>query len=302
MTCPLVVGGRAMGFLFFSARRPNAYGEREVSLELKVAERLGQAVEKAFRMGQLESSKRAYLELLGFASHELKNPLSSIISEGKVLLGGYLGPVEERQGKLVGKMVRKAEFLLDLVREYLDLSRLEEGRLEIKPRRDVDLLEQVVLPAVDIIQPQLDEKGMVLEQRYPERPLVVECDPGLMGIVFINLLGNAVKYGSEGGRIELSLEDGAFLRASLTNDGPGFQEHERNLLFRKFSRLPSPELMARKGSGVGLYTTWWIINRHGGRIWADSEPGRWARFSFEIPQPLPAGEFGPARSSSKEQP
>ena len=143
---------------------------------------------------------------------------------------------------------------------------------------------------------------MVFEQHFPERPLLVECDPGLMGIVFINLLGNAVKYGREGGRIELSLEDGSSLRASLTNEGPGFPENERNLLFRKFSRLPSPELMTRKGSGVGLYTTWWIVNRHGGRIWADSEPGRWARFSFEIPQPLPAGEPNPARSSSKEQP
>lgn len=296
MTCPLVVGGRAMGFLFFSARRPNAYGEREVSLELKVAERLGQAVEKAFRMGQVESSKRAYMELLGFVSHELKNPLASIISEGKVLEGGYLGPMNETRRKIVAKMVRKAEFLLGLVREYLDLARLEQGHLQVQPLKGVNVMDQLILPALDIIQPQLDENAMKFVCHATEGQIEAECDPALMIIVLINLLGNAAKYGQAGGKVEISVEALPALRVSVTNEGPGFQEHERALLFRKFSRIPSPELASRKGSGVGLYTTWWIVNRHGGRIWADSEPGRWARFTFEIPQPLPSGDLGPARS------
>ncbi len=148
--------------------------------------------------------------------------------------------------------------------------------------------EDSILPALEIIQPQMDEKRMTLVRKIPEGRLEVECDPALMSIVFINLLGNAVKYGNEGGAIELSLETGTTLRASVTNEGPGFQDHQRNLLFRKFSRIPAPEFASRKGSGVGLYTTWWIVNHHGGKIWADSEPGRWARFTFEIPQPLPS--------------
>ena len=288
MTCPLVAGGRPLGFFFFSSRQPNAYTEREVLLELKVAQRLGRAVEKAYRMDQVEASKRAYLELLAFVSHELKNPLASIISEGKVLEEGYLGPMNETRRKIVSKMVRKAEFLLGLVREYLDLARLEQGHLQVHPRKGADLWEDSILPALEIIQPQMDEKHMTLVRKIPEGRLEMECDPALMSIVFINLLGNAVKYGNEGGAIELSLETGTTLRASVTNEGPGFQDHQRNLLFRKFSRIPSPEFASRKGSGVGLYTTWWIVNRHGGKIWADSEPGRWARFTFEIPQPLPS--------------
>jgi signal transduction histidine kinase len=175
---------------------------------------------------------------------------------------------------------------LGLVRDYLDLARLEQGHLQVRPRKGVDLLEQVVLPALEIIQPQMDEKGMTLRRKFPAGCMEVECDPALMGIVFINLLGNAVKYGNEGGTIELSVESSPPLHARVTNEGPGFQEHERNLLFRKFSRIPAPALASRKGSGVGLYTTWWIVNHHGGKIWADSEPGHWARFTFEIPQPL----------------
>ena len=289
LTCPLAVDGRPLGFLFFSSRRPNAYSQREVLLELKVAQRLGRAVERAYRMGQVESSKRAYMELLGFVSHELKNPLASIISEGKVLEGGYLGPMNDTRRKMVAKMVRKAEFLLELVREYLDLARLEQGHLQVRPQKGVKVMDQVILPALDMIQPQLDENAMKLVSHVPEGRLEAECDPALMTIVLVNLLGNAAKYGKVGGTVELSVEAHPALRVSITNEGPGFQEHERTLLFRKFSRIPSRELASRKGSGVGLYTTWWIVNHHGGKIWADSEPGRWARFTFEIPQPLTGG-------------
>lgn len=302
MTCPLMVGGRPFGFLFFSARRPGSYGEREVALEIKIADRLSHAVEKAYRVGEAESSKRAYMELLGFASHELKNPLSSIISEGKVLTGGYLGPLQEPQERLVGKMVRKAEFLLELVRQYLDLARLEEGRLVVKPVTGVNLVDQVIAPAIDIIEPQAAEKGIRIERHLPEAPVLAECDPALLGIVLINLLGNAVKFGKEGGLIQLELKAGSTIRVSIENEGPGFAENQRNLLFRKFSRLSSPELSKRKGTGVGLYTAWWIVNRHGGRIWADSSPGNWARFSFEIPQPLPDMVREPVQPPEGETP
>jgi len=80
--------------------------------------------------------------------------------------------------------------------------------------------------------------------------------------------------------------DPDLLAVTVWNEGPGFPESERGKLFRKFSRLQVPELLRRKGSGVGLYTSWRIVNLHGGRISARSEPGAWAEFSFTIPQPL----------------
>jgi len=103
-------------------------------------------------------------------------------------------------------------------------------------------------------------------------------------VVMVNLLGNAVKYGKREGRIRIRAHtvDGR-LRVSVWNEGPGFPPEEKPRLFRKFSRLRTPELLKRKGTGVGLYSTWRIIQLHGGRIWADSEPGQWAEFSFEIP-------------------
>jgi signal transduction histidine kinase len=120
---------------------------------------------------------------------------------------------------------------------------------------------------------------------------VIECDPGLLNIVMANLLGNAVKYGNEEGQIRLRVtQPEGKLAVSVWNAGPGFPRSERSKLFKKFSRLQTRELMARKGTGVGLYTCWRIIQAHGGRIWADSEPGAWAEFCFEIPQPLPSSD------------
>jgi signal transduction histidine kinase len=73
---------------------------------------------------------------------------------------------------------------------------------------------------------------------------------------------------------------------SVWNEGPGFKPSQRAQLFRKFSRLDTPALTGRRGTGLGLYNAWRIVRLHGGRIRADSQPGEWADISFEIPQPL----------------
>ncbi|MBN2308420.1 MAG: GAF domain-containing sensor histidine kinase [Candidatus Hydrogenedentes bacterium] len=288
MTCPLVVDGRKVGFLFRSSRMPAAYGEHQVLLHQAVAERLSQAVEKAYRLEQLEAANRAYTEMLGFVSHELRSPLGSIVMDARLLTEEYLGPLAPEQRDKIEGMVRKADYLLGLVREYLDLAQVEAGRIEIRPR-DVDFVEDVLEPAIGIVRPALAENGAALERQVPDPPVIVSCDPNLMQIVMVNLLGNAAKYGEMNGKVRVRLErvDGG-VRLSVWNSGPGFPESERPRLFRRFSRLQSPELLKRKGTGVGLYTTWRIVQLHGGKIRAESEEGRWAEFVVEIPQPVPA--------------
>jgi len=178
------------------------------------------------------------------------------------------------------------------VREYLDLARLEGGNLELNARPVDDFVAGVVQPALEIVEAQVAARGMRLDWTPPEGALAVEVDTDLTKIVLVNLLSNAVKYGNEGGRIELSVSlNDDMLHLGVLNEGPGFPASELPRLFKKFSRLQTKELKSRKGTGVGLYTCWRIIHLHGGRIWAESEHGQWARFSFEIPQPLkPAAE------------
>ena len=286
MTCPLFVDDRVVGLLFRSSRQKRAYDGSHVRLHQAMAERIGQAVEKAYRIERLEAANAAYTEMLGFVAHELKSPLSSIIMDGNVLGDGYLGALAPEQREKVGRMVGKAEYLLNLVREYLDLARVESGALELNAKRGVRFAAEVVAPSIDIVRPQLEEKRMRLALELDDAR-ACDCDPDLMKIVVVNLVGNGVKYGFDGGEVRVRLaREGVGLRLAVRNEGPGFPSSMRGRLFRKFSRLDTAELKKRKGTGVGLYTTWRIVDLHGGRVDATSEEGASAEFSFEIPLAL----------------
>lgn len=293
ITAPLRVDGRTVGLFFRSSRRPHVYAEREVNLHLAMAERLAQSVEKAWRIEQLESANRAYMEMLGFVAHELKSPVASIVTQARVLADGYLGELAPRHRDELLRMIVKGDYLLGLVREYLDLAQLEGEGPARRARTGVAFGDEVLAPALEIVRPQIEAKRMRLDLPGGAGP-AIECDPDLLQVVLINLLGNAVKYGRPDGGIRVRAHaDGDALRVSVRNDGPGFPAAQRERLFRRFSRLQTPELLKEKGSGVGLYICWRIVNLHGGRIRAEAEEGSWAEFWFTIPQPLPAQEASP---------
>ena len=288
LTCPLMVEGRVVGFMFRSSRSPHAYDWHHVELQMAIAERISQAVEKAWRIEQLEAAQRAYFEMLGFVAHELKNPVASMVTDAQLLSQGYLGALTPDQKAKIDKFIARGEYLLDLVREYLDLARIEGRELDLDARSGVDFTPEVVDAAVDLIDGLMQARGMTLRRELPTETLLVECDPTLLRIVLVNLLGHAVKYGREGGEIRLAvLRRKTGITVSVWNEGLGFPPQERDKLFRKFSRLDSPGLKARKGTGVGLYNAWRIVQLHGGRIRAAAKQGEWAEFSFSIPQPLP---------------
>ena len=285
MTCPLKVEGRSVGFLFRSSRHVDAYDDYQVMLHNQVAERLSQSVEKAYRIEQLTSANQGYVEMLGFASHELKSPLASILMETDLLLRGYLGELQEPQQKHVKAISDKALELLRTTKEYLDLARLEGGRMKLKVE-EVEFKPQVLEMPLETLAPQIEKKGMRVEIDVPE-PLTVQCDPDLVRTVMLNLIGNAVKYGAVNGLIKVTaVLTERKLRIRVWNEGPGFPHEERDKLFKRFSRLTAPELKRTKGSGIGLYNVWQIVQLHGGHTYAYSEYGKWAEFVCEIPQPL----------------
>lgn len=285
LTCPLMVDGRAIGFAFRSSRKPNAYTEREVALHQAIHERLSQAVEKAWRIQHLEEANKAYMEMLGFVSHELKSPVAAIITQSKMLQEGLWGDLQPKQQEIVTKLITRAEYLLNLTREYLDLARFEGGQAQPRFTQGLDFWNDLVVPSMEVVQPQFVEAETRLELPQVAGPIPVDADATMMKVVLVNLLGNAVKYGTPKGKVlvNMTVTDDR-IRFSVWNEGPGFPESMKGYLFRRFSRLPKKELITRKGSGVGLYVTWQIVQMHGGRIWADSKEGQWAEFSIDIPR------------------
>ena len=284
MVCPLKSEDRYIGMFMCRSRQPDIYGIHQVSLQMAYAHRLGQAVEKAYHIDELSSAMSSYMEMLSFVSHELKNPLASIVMTAKTLSEGYYGEIAEKQKNAAERIVRKAEYLLNLTAEYLSLASMETGEFQMRPR-EVDFSKEVVAHSYEIVSSMIHEKQIIFDQIVtPDLPVII-CDPELMKIVLTNFLSNAVKYSDKGASIKLSISshDGR-IKVSVWNEGPGFPESEKIRLFKRFSILQTPELTGRKGHGVGLYVTWKIILLHGGRIWADSKHGEWAEFTFEIPQ------------------
>ncbi|MBM3146713.1 MAG: GAF domain-containing sensor histidine kinase [Actinobacteria bacterium] len=294
LTCPLVVEGRVVGFMFRSSLTPNRYTRRHVELQISISERLSQAVDKAWRIEQLEQANRAYLEMLGFVSHELKSPVASMVTDARLVADGYLGEVSDQQHDKLERLIRKGEYLLELVRQYLDLARVEGRELELHIQRNTKLDAEIIQPAVEVVRNQLEERGMTLEIDEAQTPrLLVDCDPALLRVVVVNFLANAAKYGAPGGRVTVKVRasHGGFY-ISVWNEGPGFSLADRKKLFRRFSRLGTPtDTGTRRGTGLGLYNSWRIVQLHRGRIRAHSQHESWAEFIVEIPQPVDTGEL-----------
>lgn len=281
MTCPLFVEGRIVGVLFRSSRKKNAYTTHHVLIQTTLSERLSQAVEKAWRIEQLTQAINAYMEMLSFVTHELKSPLASIVTLGTTLQQGYFGEIPEHCKGTINRILAQADYLLTIVNEYLNLARLETGSLPIR-KSTVTIAHDIVEPALSIVQPQADAKRITIEKYYDA--VQVACDPDAMRIVMHNLLSNAIKYNNENGFVRITVKaEKDVCKINIWNTGPGFPQEQKYKLFKRFSRIETDELLARKGSGIGLFVSWNIVYLHNGKIYADSVQGQYAEFTVELP-------------------
>lgn len=283
LTLPLKVGERAVGFLFLSSRRPGVFDESHARLLLAVRNRLSQAVEKAWLLKCLSEAKEAYFSMLGFIAHEMKSPLAAIVARAETYLGGYLGPVDPKAGETLGSIVRVAGYMSNMVRDYLDLTRLENGELRYEPKEGQRLSELLDF-ALESTAIWAAQRGSSVRVEGPAGETVLRGDPELLRILFLNLVDNAVKYGFDGAEVVVRVSvEGGRATVAVRNPGVGFTEEQAAKLFKRFSRLRQKGVEDRKGSGLGLYLCWWICQKHGGTLSASSEPGKWAEFSARLP-------------------
>ena len=279
-----IVSGEPIGFISCASKRERAYEERNALILAAAIRLMRHAIERAYHVEQNQRNYRAYMEMLSFVAHELKSPLASIITQIQTMAEGYYGKLETQQREVLDRVIKKAEYLHTMSSQYLTLAHFESSEMALKHQL-VDFTEDVIEPVLEILAPQIEERKIALERGYDESVYPVRCNPDLMKIVMMNLIGNGIKYGNRGSTLRVSLSKSyKKYEVSVWNEGPGFSEEERHRLFKKFSRLQATELAERKGSGIGLYVSWRIVRLHGGRIYAESEQGSWARFTVELPQ------------------
>jgi two-component system sensor histidine kinase KdpD len=257
------------------------------------ANQTGMALERAFLV---EEAQMALLKaetetlrntLLSSVSHDLRTPLAAITGAATTLLQHDITLDQPSRQELVQTIFEEADHLNRIIRNVLDMIRLESGAMTLK--KEWQSLEEIVGVVLNRLAEKL--KDHPLETRLsPDLPLV-PFDPLLLEQVLINLLENAVRYTPSGSPLELSARvKGGNLEVELADRGPGIGPGEEERIFEKFVRGNT----TGGGIGLGLTICRAIITAHGGRIWAENREGGGAVFRFTLPiegpPPLTQGE------------
>ena len=222
------------------------------------------------------------LDLMAIVSHELKSPLAAVQTTASTLHRGYFGKLEPEQQKIVETIIRNCSYLEDIIRSYIDLSKMElDGLTTFKER--VPFASAVVAEALNMPGLMDNVRRMTIATEFDGDP-VIDGDPALLKILVGNLVNNAIKYGYEGTpvRLKLGQKDGELL-FSVRNEGVGVPREDIGRLFKRFERLRQKGTEGVKGSGLGLYICKTIVDKHKGRIWAEGEPGKWVEFCVALP-------------------
>ena len=230
---------------------------------------------------QLRAADQAKDEFLAMLGHELRNPLSPILSGLELIRRQEaLPPGTARQ---LDAMERQARHLTRLVDDLLDVSRISRGVIEL--RRSTFPLRSALLAAVESVRPLLDQEGHRLSLGLHEPPLYVQADPVRLTQVFSNLMTNAAKYTPTGGSIDVSVsQEGGSAVVRIRDSGIGIERDVLPRVFDLFVQAPRALDRSKGGLGIGLTLVKRLLVLHGGDVEAHSEgPGRGSEFVVRLP-------------------
>jgi signal transduction histidine kinase len=231
-------------------------------------------------------------KFVAHVSHELRTPLLAIEQSLQILMAKETGAPSPEQEKFLEIAERNISRLSRLVNDLLDVAKIEAGEMKVKPIsfKICDLVHHVV----DTVRGWAESKKIKLEERMPAADLEVEADPDRLIQIVTNLLGNAVKFTPDGGKITLEVDpthreaqisEEPCIAISVQDTGLGIPPEDQERIFRKFEQgnLPPPS-EGVSSTGLGLTIAKEIVELHKGKIWVESKPGEGSRFVFVIPR------------------
>jgi GAF domain-containing protein len=287
LTVPMRGNGATRGIVLLR-RSPGQFDDRAVNLLTALASQSKVAIENARLFSeiedkgrQIEAANRHKSEFLANMSHELRTPLNAIIGFSEVLLDPSLKVTEEERSQFLTDVLSSGRHLLGLINEVLDLAKIEAGKMElqIEPVLLSDILESVQ----NTMRSLAVKKDINLHVESGALPEPFPMDGARIKQVLLNLVGNAVKFTPEGGRIwvRADSEDGV-VRVEVGDTGPGIalEDHER--IFLEFQQAGT-DAGKPQGTGLGLALARKFVEMHGGKIWVESEVGKGSRFFFTLP-------------------
>ena len=221
-------------------------------------------------------------EFISLASHQLRTPLTSI-RWNLELLEAKTAQVSGEWKKYSHSAFQAVLRMADLVNGLLNITRIESGRLAIKPEKIE--LNNIIDGVVSDLKPLAEKKGLIIQTEFDNEAVKIEADPKLLENVYLCLISNAIKYSAEGKTIiiRVSRGDDTHVTSSVKDEGIGIPEQEKAKVFEKFFRAENAVAMISEGTGLGLYMAKQIVEACGGRIWFESRESEGSQFNFSIP-------------------
>ncbi len=226
---------------------------------------------------RLQAVDKIKADFFSMISHELRTPLTTIKEGTNLLLEGAGGAPTEKQGRLLTIIASESGRLTGLVNSILDLSKMEAGMMMYN--FEVGSMAPLLERALEEITPYAEAKKIHLEKQIAPDLAPCRMDGERILEVLRNLVGNAVKFTPDSGRVAVSAKPvPGGIEVAVSDTGPGIPKERLTAVFEKFESIDP-----RKGTGLGLALVKHIIAAHGGKVWAESEPGAGSKFIFVLP-------------------
>jgi len=231
---------------------------------------------------ELEAASQLKSEFLAGMSHELRTPLNAVIGFSQLMLDGVPGEINDEQRQCLNDILSSGQHVLNLINHVLDLSKVEAGKMELKPE-NLNLAD-VIDGVVQTVRPMLDDNRHKLGVNVEEGLPPVRADKNRLRQIFLNLLSNAIKFTLTGGQLGIEVSrEGDWCQVSVIDNGIGIRKEDQERIFEPFCQLDNPLTREKTGTGLGLTLANQIIEKHGGRIWVESAYGKGSRFTFTLP-------------------
>lgn len=290
---PLIARGSAIGALVLSLdQSENNLNNYQHDLRERLPGVIGVAMDNAllYQEIQLANEKLKALdklkdEFVSLASHELRTPMTAIKSYLWMALAGKGGPLSEKQKYYLDRAYTSTDRLIKLVNEMLNVSRIESGRITLEQKEvDINTLTDDVIADV---APRAQELGVKLEVAHTASLPHLYVDENKIKEIFINLIGNSLKFTPQNGTITISfLLAGKMIEVSVTDNGKGIAPENISKLFQKFGKIDNDYVTVQnvQGTGLGLYISKAITELHRGNMWVHSDGiGKGSTFTFSLP-------------------
>lgn len=282
MCIPLIAGDRPLGCLTLVSRTPaRRWSPEDLSLCEDLGRQTSLAVDNARLYEKARLATRARDDVLAVVSHDLRNPVHAIAMAASFTLELLpTGTGEDDMARSQVETIQRAATRAGaLIRDLLDLTRIESGRLTLDPAHTAPA--ELVADALEETRPLARDKDVQIGADVASGMPSLMVDRSRMGQVFSNVLGNAVKFTPAGGRVQVRAAcAGQEVRFTVRDSGPGIPEEHLPFVFNRYWQAPETQSL---GTGLGLYIAKGIVEAHGGRMWVESEAGEGAEFGWSIP-------------------